>query len=111
EIAKVTPQGVDKVQLYSSGAEAVESAFRLAMNNTGHQEVVGYWGGFHGKTARALSVNGSGNAKTYGPCRPDMCSRSPTATGVRSSSSIRAAASPAPIWRASSFGSRRRAAS
>src|SRR6266404_1189204 len=70
EVAKVAPKGVDKVQLYSSGAEAVESAFRLAMNHTGHQEVVGFWGGFHGKTARALSVNGAGNAKTCGPIPP-----------------------------------------
>jgi 4-aminobutyrate aminotransferase-like enzyme len=70
EVAKVTPKGVDKVQLYSSGAEAVESAFRLAMNHTGHHEVVGFWGGFHGKTARTLSVNGAGNAKTYGPVPP-----------------------------------------
>jgi 4-aminobutyrate aminotransferase/(S)-3-amino-2-methylpropionate transaminase len=70
EVARLAPQGVDKVQLYSSGAEAVESAFRLAMNHTGHHEVVGFWGGFHGKTARTLSVNGSGNAKTYGPVPP-----------------------------------------
>jgi 4-aminobutyrate aminotransferase / (S)-3-amino-2-methylpropionate transaminase / 5-aminovalerate transaminase len=70
EVAKVTPEGVDKVQLYSSGAEAVESAFRLAMNHTGHHEVVGFWGGFHGKTARALSANGAGNAKSYGPVPP-----------------------------------------
>ena len=70
EVAKLTPNGIDKVQLYSSGAEAVESAFRLAMNQTGHHEVVGFWGGFHGKTARALSVNGAGNAKTYGPVPP-----------------------------------------
>src|SRR5882762_8950290 len=70
EVAKVAPKGVDKVQLYSSGAEAVESAFRLAMNHTSHHEVVGFWGGFHGKTARALSANGAGNAKTYGPIPP-----------------------------------------
>ncbi|MGZ6123424.1 MAG: aspartate aminotransferase family protein [Myxococcales bacterium] len=70
EVAKVTPRGVDKVQLYSSGAEAVESAFRLAMNHTGHHEVAGFWGGFHGKTARALSANGAGNAKSYGPIPP-----------------------------------------
>src|SRR4030081_2810759 len=70
EVAKVAPKGVDKVQLYSSGAEAVESAFRLAMNHTGNHEDVGFWGGFHGKTARALSANGAGNAKTYGPIPP-----------------------------------------
>ena len=70
EVAKVAPKGVDKVQLYSSGAEAVESAFRLAKNHTGHHEVVGFWGGFHGKTAGTLAVNGSGNQKTYGPLPP-----------------------------------------
>src|SRR2546421_9319581 len=32
EVARLTPLGVDRVQLYSSGAEAVESAFRLAKN-------------------------------------------------------------------------------
>jgi 4-aminobutyrate aminotransferase/(S)-3-amino-2-methylpropionate transaminase len=70
EVAKVTPKGVDRVQLYSSGAEAVESAFRLAKNHTGHHEVVGFWGGFHGKTAGTLAANGAGNQKSYGPLPP-----------------------------------------
>src|SRR5438045_3259167 len=70
QVAALTPKGVDKVQLYSSGAEAVESAFRLAKNHTGKHEVVGFWGGFHGKTAGTLAVNGSGNQKTYGPIPP-----------------------------------------
>src|ERR1700736_6592371 len=64
EEAKLTPAGVDRVQLYSSGAEAVERAFRLAKNATGHHELAGFWGGFHGKTAGTLAVNGAGNAKT-----------------------------------------------
>jgi len=58
------------VQLYSSGAEAVESAFRLAKNATGKHEVVGFWGGFHGKTMGTLAVNGAGNQRTYGPTPP-----------------------------------------
>ena len=70
EVASVAPRGVDRLQLYSSGAEAVESAFRLAKNATGHHEMVGYWGGFHGKTLGTLAVNGAGNAKTYGPIPP-----------------------------------------
>jgi 4-aminobutyrate aminotransferase-like enzyme len=70
EVAKLTPKGVDKVQLYSSGAEAVESAFRLAKNYTGKHEVAGFWGGFHGKTLGTLAVNGAGNQKTYGPLPP-----------------------------------------
>jgi 4-aminobutyrate aminotransferase/(S)-3-amino-2-methylpropionate transaminase len=70
EVASVAPKGVDRLQLYSSGAEAVESALRLAKNATGHHEMVGYWGGFHGKTLGTLAVNGAGNAKTYGPIPP-----------------------------------------
>ena len=67
EVASVAPKGVDRLQLYSSGAEAVESAFRLAKNYTGNHEFVGYWGGFHGKTLGTLAVNGAGNARSYGP--------------------------------------------
>src|SRR6202050_3887272 len=37
--------GVHRVQLYSSGAEAVESALRLAEAYTGKHEVVRFWGG------------------------------------------------------------------
>ena len=70
EVASVAPEGVDRLQLYSSGAEAVESAFRLAKNYTGHHEMVGFWGGFHGKTLGTLAVNGAGNARTYGPIPP-----------------------------------------
>jgi 4-aminobutyrate aminotransferase-like enzyme len=70
EVASVAPAGVDRLQLYSSGAEAVESAFRLAKNATGHHEVVGFWGGFHGKTMGTLAVNAAGNARTYGPVPP-----------------------------------------
>ena len=70
EVAKLTPKGVDRVQLYSSGAEAVESAFRLAKNHTGKHEVVGFWGGFHGKTMGTLAVNGTGNQRSYGPVPP-----------------------------------------
>jgi 4-aminobutyrate aminotransferase-like enzyme len=70
QVAKLTPKGVDRVQLYSSGAEAVESAFRLAKNATGKHEVVGFWGGFHGKTMGTLAVNGSGNQRSYGPLPP-----------------------------------------
>jgi 4-aminobutyrate aminotransferase-like enzyme len=42
--------GLHRVQLYSGGAEAVESALRLAKSHTRKHEVVSFWGGFHGKT-------------------------------------------------------------
>lgn len=56
-----------RTQLYSSGAEAIESAMRLAKNHTGKTDFVSFWGAFHGKTLGALSLMGSDFKKTYGP--------------------------------------------
>jgi 4-aminobutyrate aminotransferase/(S)-3-amino-2-methylpropionate transaminase len=62
--------GVHRVQLYSSGAEAVESAFRLAKSYTKKYELVSFWGGFHGKTMGALSLMGSTYKDGLGPMVP-----------------------------------------
>jgi 4-aminobutyrate aminotransferase/(S)-3-amino-2-methylpropionate transaminase len=56
-----------RLQLYTSGAEAVESALRLAKSHTGKHEVVSFWGGFHGKTLGALSLLGSQGKAGFGP--------------------------------------------
>lgn len=61
---------LNRIQLYSSGAEAVESALRLAKNKTGKWELVSFSGGFHGKTHGVLSLMGSDFKKTYGPFAP-----------------------------------------
>ena len=58
------------LQLYSSGAEAVESALRLAKSHTGKYEFVSFWGGFHGKTMGALSLMGSSVKDGLGPMVP-----------------------------------------
>jgi 4-aminobutyrate aminotransferase-like enzyme len=62
--------GMHRVQLYSSGAEAVESALRLAKSKTGKRETVSFWGGFHGKTMGALSLMGSSFKERLGPFVP-----------------------------------------
>jgi 4-aminobutyrate aminotransferase-like enzyme len=62
--------GVHRAQLYSSGAEAVESALRLAKSHTKKTEMVGFWGGFHGKTMGALSLMGSTFKEGLGPMVP-----------------------------------------
>jgi 4-aminobutyrate aminotransferase-like enzyme len=62
--------GMHRVQLYSSGAEAVESALRLAKSKTGKWETVSFWGGFHGKTMGALSLMGSTFKEKLGPLVP-----------------------------------------
>jgi 4-aminobutyrate aminotransferase / (S)-3-amino-2-methylpropionate transaminase / 5-aminovalerate transaminase len=69
-IAEVTPGDLSRTQLYSSGAEAVESALRLAKSYTGKTEVVGFWGGFHGKTAGVLPLLGSSFKHGLGPLMP-----------------------------------------
>ena len=56
-LAGVTPPGLDYVYLASSGAEAIESALKLA-RLAGRRSVVAMRNGFHGKTLGALSVTG-----------------------------------------------------
>jgi 4-aminobutyrate aminotransferase-like enzyme len=70
EVAAIAPAGLDRLQLYSGGAEAVESALRLARCHTGSQDIVGFWGGFHGKTAGAMSLMGSEARHGLGPFLP-----------------------------------------
>jgi 4-aminobutyrate aminotransferase/(S)-3-amino-2-methylpropionate transaminase len=59
-----------RTQLYSSGAEAVESAIRLARAHTGRHEVIGFHGGFHGKTGGVLGLCGSEFRHGLGPFIP-----------------------------------------
>jgi 4-aminobutyrate aminotransferase-like enzyme len=66
-IAKLAPGTLRRTQLYSSGAEAVEAAFRLAMSCTGKHEIVGFWGGFHGKTAGVMGLIGDESKHGWGP--------------------------------------------
>jgi 4-aminobutyrate aminotransferase/(S)-3-amino-2-methylpropionate transaminase len=61
---------VHRTQLYSGGAEAVESALRLAKAFTGKYEFVSFWGGFHGKTMGVLSLMGSDYKDGMGPMVP-----------------------------------------
>jgi 4-aminobutyrate aminotransferase / (S)-3-amino-2-methylpropionate transaminase / 5-aminovalerate transaminase len=69
-LATVTPQGLTRIQMFSGGAEAVEAALRLAKAATGHHEVIGFWGGFHGKTSGVLPLLGSDFKHGLGPFLP-----------------------------------------
>jgi 4-aminobutyrate aminotransferase-like enzyme len=70
QVAQLTPPGLDRVQLYSGGAEAVESALQLARSQTGKTEVLSFWGGFHGKTGGVLNLMGSDFKRGLGPMLP-----------------------------------------
>ena len=69
-MASVTPEGLNRIQLFSGGAEAVEAGLRLAKAATGRQEVIGFWGGFHGKTGGVLGLLGSDFKHHQGPFLP-----------------------------------------
>jgi 4-aminobutyrate aminotransferase len=48
-----------RVFLGNSGAEAVEAAIKLAKYHTSRQQIIAFYGAFHGRTAGALSVTAS----------------------------------------------------
>lgn len=50
-LAGFLPPGLDRVALYSGGAEAVEVAVRLAQSYTGRRHLISFTTGFHGRTA------------------------------------------------------------
>ena len=68
--ARPPAPGLHRLQLYSGGTEAVESALRLAKSHTGKYEFIGFWGGFHGKTMGSLSLMGSTFKHKLGPMVP-----------------------------------------
>ncbi len=70
QLASLTPEGLTRIQLFSGGAEAVEAALRLAKAATGKHEVLGFWGGFHGKTGGVLGLLGSDFKHHLGPFMP-----------------------------------------
>src|SRR5436190_16368971 len=51
--------GPHKFYYGNSGAEAVECALKIARYHTGRQNIISFFGAFHGRTMGALSVTGS----------------------------------------------------
>jgi 4-aminobutyrate aminotransferase / (S)-3-amino-2-methylpropionate transaminase / 5-aminovalerate transaminase len=69
-LIEAAPPNLTRAHLYSGGAEAVEAALRLARSVTKKHEVVGFWGGFHGKTAGVMGLIGDESKHGYGPLAP-----------------------------------------
>jgi 4-aminobutyrate aminotransferase-like enzyme len=69
-LAELAPGALRRTQLYSGGAEAVEAAIRLAKAYTKKHEVVGFWGGFHGKTGGVMGLIGDEWKQRWGPLAP-----------------------------------------
>jgi 4-aminobutyrate aminotransferase len=59
-IARIAPmRGKLRTYLGNSGAEVVEAAMKLARHYTGRPYIVGFLGGFHGRTYGAVSLTAS----------------------------------------------------
>jgi 4-aminobutyrate aminotransferase-like enzyme len=69
-LSSVAPPGLTRIQLFSSGAEAVEAAFRLAKSVTKKFEFIGYTGAFHGKTSGVLPLLWGDFKEGMGPFTP-----------------------------------------
>jgi 4-aminobutyrate aminotransferase / (S)-3-amino-2-methylpropionate transaminase / 5-aminovalerate transaminase len=66
-LSEVALGDLRRSQFYSSGAEAVEAALRLAKSYTKKTEFLGFWGGFHGKTLGVLGLLGDDFKNNLGP--------------------------------------------
>ena len=59
-LCEVTPiDGPKKAIFFSTGAEAIENAVKIARAATGRQAIISFRGGFHGRTLLALTLTGS----------------------------------------------------
>ena len=59
-LSKIAPMtGPHKIYYGNSGAEAIEAALKLARYHTKRQNVIAFYGAFHGRTMGALSLTAS----------------------------------------------------
>ena len=59
-LCEVTPiDGAKKAVFFSTGAEAIENAVKIARAATGREAIISFRGAFHGRTLLALSLTGS----------------------------------------------------
>ena len=66
-LLKTLPPNLDKVFFLSTGSEATEAALRVARRYTGKQEIVAFYGAFHGRTYGAMGVAGiEGTRRQFG---------------------------------------------
>jgi putrescine aminotransferase len=72
-LAAITPGGLDRTFLCSSGSEAVEAALKLARASTGRTHVISTENAYHGLTFGALSATGREHYRApFMPLVPDF---------------------------------------
>ena len=74
-LSKIAPMpGPHKIYYGNSGAEAIECALKLARYHTKRQNVIAFYGAFHGRTMGALSLTASKpqQKRRFGPLVPGV---------------------------------------
>ena len=67
KLSEICPiEGATKTHFANSGAEAVETALKLAMYHTRRQKFISFFSSFHGRTLGALSLTSSKRAQRLG---------------------------------------------
>lgn len=66
KLVSVAPESLTKAFFCNSGTEANENAMRLARLATGRPSIVTFFGGFHGRTADAISATFLGKYREIG---------------------------------------------
>jgi acetylornithine/N-succinyldiaminopimelate aminotransferase len=66
KLVSVAPASLTKAFFCNSGTEANENAMRMARMSTGREKVVTFSGGFHGRTADAISATFLGRYREIG---------------------------------------------
>ena len=67
QLSEITPAGLDRAMLLSTGAESNEAAIKMAKLVTGKFEIVSFAQSWHGMTGGAASATYSAGRKGYGP--------------------------------------------
>src|SRR6185295_3788892 len=66
KLVSVAPESLTKVFFCNSGTEANENAMRMARMCTGREKIITFSGGFHGRTADAISATFLGKYREIG---------------------------------------------
>jgi acetylornithine aminotransferase/acetylornithine/N-succinyldiaminopimelate aminotransferase len=66
KLVSIAPDSLTKAFFCNSGTEANENAMRMARMSTGREQIVTFSGGFHGRTADAISATFLGKYREIG---------------------------------------------
>jgi 4-aminobutyrate aminotransferase-like enzyme len=71
DLVGIAPQGLDRVLLGISGADANDTAVRLARTFTGRREVLAFSGGYFGRAGGVVGLNGKASFRARVGIDPD----------------------------------------